>query len=234
MPKSSVVARVLGGDRLACRIVSPRGDEVTLTGGAQDLEPTVEGSAADLTENRALLHNVWAYAQFTHRMVSLRTEAEQGDAAKRSRAHHDVAVWIADVAGDLTGDGKMGWCSACFVHSSHRKSRVAMGHLPAYVCGNCGSPTLPCVRPGCMNMAVRGYGVIGVPRYCAEHRHEIPGFEKANRPMGELSDYEEFLTYEKADLSSVTKLAGAAAVAILAPPPLHSSLHLRSAERSER
>ncbi|MFT6393308.1 MAG: hypothetical protein ACJA14_002838 [Ilumatobacter sp.] len=29
-------------------------------------------------------------------------------------------------------------------------------------------------------MAVRKQGPVRLPRFCAEHRHEIPGFEKAS------------------------------------------------------
>ena len=83
-----------------------------------------------------------------------------------------------------------------------------MGQLPAYLCSSCGSPTLPCAGPGCDNMAVRGRGAIRVPRFCAEHRHEIPGFAKADRKMGTLGDYEEFLEYDKSNLSRTAKLVG--------------------------
>lgn len=214
MAKSSVVARVLDGDRLECRIVSIHGDEVILTGGTKDLEPAVEGSSTVLSGNPTLLHNAWAYAQYNHLKVNLPTEAEQQSAEKHAEAHHDVAAWIADVAGDLTEDGRIGWCSACFTRSSHRKARVPRGGVPAYVCTDCGSPTLPCVGPGCMNMAVRGRGTVRVPRYCAEHRHDIPGFEKANRTIGDLEEYEQFRQNEKRNLSRNTKLTGAAVAAI--------------------
>ncbi len=40
MSKSSVVARVLDGDRLECQVVSPRGERLTLTGTTTDVEPT--------------------------------------------------------------------------------------------------------------------------------------------------------------------------------------------------
>ena len=43
-----------------------------------------------------------------------------------------------------------------------------------------------------------------LPRYCAEHCHEIPGFEKADRKMGTRGDYREFLEYDKANLSRAT------------------------------
>ena len=39
------------------------------------------------------------------------------------------------------------------------------------------TPTLPCAAKGCDHMAVRNRGPVRMPRFCAEHRHEIPGFE---------------------------------------------------------
>ena len=43
------------------------------------------------------------------------------------------------------------------------------------------SPTLPCADPRCDNMAERVRGTIRAPRYCAEHRHDIPGFANTER-----------------------------------------------------
>ena len=214
MARSMAVARILDGDRLECRIQSAQGETLTLTGNSIDLDPTVEGSQAELTENLALRHNAWAFAQFTHLKVSLPTDDGQRIAEKRARAHRAVTVWIADVAGGLTDDGRVGWCSGCFARTTHLKARMPAGHLRAYVCDGCGTPTLGCVAPGCMNMAVRGHGAVRMPQYCAEHRHEIPGFAKANQKMGDLSDYEQFLDYDKPNLRRTTKVAGIAAATI--------------------
>ena len=206
---------MLKGDRLECQVVSPEGEKLTLTGYTSDVEPRVEGSAA-LLGNRALVHNAWAFAKFTYLKVNLPSQEEQRIAEKRAKAHHRVAAWIADLAADPAGATKQGWWSSCFADTKHQKLKRPVGQVPAYLCTNCGSPTLPCADPRCDNTAVRERGAIRVPRYCAEHRHEIPGFEKADRKMGALGDYREFLKYDRPNLSRTTKLAGSFALAGLA------------------
>jgi Protein of unknown function (DUF726) len=218
VPRSTVVTRVLKGDRLECQVVSPRGEKLALTGNTSDVEPEVEGSAA-FQGNRALVHNAWAFAKFTYLKVNLPSQEEQKNAEKRARAHQKVAEWITELADDLAGARKQGWCSSCFADTEHLKVKRPVGQLPAYLCMNCGSPTLPCAGPRCHNMAVRERGAIRVPRYCAEHRHEIPGFEKADHKMGVLGDYPEFLKYDKPNLSRTTKLAGFGLAGLAAGAP---------------
>ena len=225
MSKSVVVARLLDqGDRLHCQVVSPRDQKLTLTGSLTDVEPTVEGSP-ELLDNRALLDNAWAFAKFTYQKVNLPSQEEQASAEKRAKAHRALAEWITDLADDVGDERKHGWCSACFAKGDHRKANRPVGELPAYLCSRCGAPTLPCAGPGCHNMAVRSRGRFGVPRYCAEHRHEIPGFAKANRKMGSLGDYEEFLKFDKANLSRTSKLAGfsLAAIALATPAAMFAA-----------
>lgn len=150
-------------------------------------------------------------------------ENDRKTAQKQADAYARIAQWIADVADDVSLlDIERGWCSSCFFNTEHRKSNRPAGQLPVYVCQGCGSPTLPCVAPGCSNMAVRERGAIRVPQFCAEHRHEIPGFEKAQGSFGELHDYEEFLKYEKPDLNATSKIAigGAIALGLAAPVAL--------------
>lgn len=207
MAKSKIVARVLDGDRLECQIVSPRGERLSLTGSTTDVDPEVEGAEV-LRTNLALLHNAWAFAKFTYLKVNLPTEEEQRGAEKRAKTHREVAEWIADLAADLGRTTTGGWCSGCFADVDHRKVKDPAGPLPAYLCTNCGSPTLPCADPRCDNMAIRAKGAIAVPRYCAEHRHEIPGFEKARSKIDALEDYQEFLAHDKPNLSRTTKLVG--------------------------
>lgn len=208
------MARVLGGDRLECQVES--GDRsITLAGSVEDIEPAIEGTDPVLASNKSLVSNAWAFTKFTYDKVNLPTQAEQEHAADLAKKYHSQAVWIADAAGDLgdeTTDPR--WCSGCLERHAHRKANRPFGHLPTYVCENCGTPTITCAGPGCNNMAVRGHRAVGIPRFCAEHRHEIPGFEKASRPMGNLSDYEEFLRYEATNLARVAKTAGAALAGI--------------------
>lgn len=218
MSKAQVVAQVLDGDGLYCQVVSPHGKKISLTGTATDMLPEVEGSDA-LLGNRALVANAWAYAKFTHLKVSLPTQHEQKSAEKSANAHRETTEWITDLVDDLASATKFGWCSACFTQANHQKAKRPVGQLPAYLCTNCGSPTLPCAGPGCDNMAVRSRGGLKVPRYCAEHSHEIPGFAKAGQKMGSLQDYQDFLKYDKVKLSRVAKLVGFGLVGVALAVP---------------
>ena len=53
MPKPTVVARLLEGDRLQCQISSPWGLTLTLAGSTTDVEPEVIEGAEQLSGNRA-------------------------------------------------------------------------------------------------------------------------------------------------------------------------------------
>lgn len=218
MPKSEILFRVLDGARIQCDVVSPREYRLTLTGSNTDVEPEVgEGL---LGNNRALVTNAWAFALAKYEAVTLPDQDLQKAAEKRAKEFKKVAAWIAEVADNLTDEEKYGWCSSCFGQHAHRKANRPLGQLPAYVCSACGTPTLPCASPMCKNMAVREEGAVRVQRYCAEHRHEIPGFDKADRKMGELNDYKEFLKYEKPDLARAVKIIGLAGVGVAAAAPL--------------
>lgn len=232
-------AHVVDGTRLRVEVVSDQGATLTLGGELTDLEPTVE-SGGVLEHNPALLSNMWSYGKTWHEAhatlpvdaLELADPEEQKAAIKqaaqrkrmaekRADAYSKVAQWIADVADDVSPyQPKVGWCSSCFFNTEHLKSNRPMGQLPVYVCQGCGSPTLPCVAPGCDNMAVRERGALRIPQYCAEHRHDITGFEKAHHRMGELHDYEDFLKYEKADLSKAAILATVGIVGVTATAPL--------------
>lgn len=235
----SIHAHVVEGTRIKVEIESDQGATLALAGDLTDLEPTVE-SGGVLEQNPALLSNMWAFAKTWHeahatpqsdaltisdpdaQKAALRELAERRKAAqKRADTYARVAQWIADVADDLSPyQPKIAWCSSCFFKMEHRKSNRPTGQLPVYVCQGCGAPTLPCVAPNCDNMAVRERGALRLPQYCAEHRHDIPGFEKAHARIGELHDYEEFLKYEKPDLSKASKLATVGVVGMAAAAPM--------------
>lgn len=229
----SLHAHVPQGTHLVVEVVSDQGATLALAGEFEDLEPTVEVGGV-LEQNPALRSNMWSFAKtwYVANTVSnadaLRIDdpAEQkaalklvdetrSIAAKRADSYAKTAQWIADVADDLSQlDVQTAWCSSCFVQTEHRKSNRPAGQLPVYVCQGCGSPTLPCVAVGCSNMAIRDRGAIRVPQFCAEHRHAISGFEKAQGTFGELSDYEEYLQYEKPNLDRTSKLTVGTAVAL--------------------
>jgi hypothetical protein len=53
MAKSSVVARVLEGDRLQCKVTTPAGHRLTLSGGTRDTLPSVDELTGPLTRRVA-------------------------------------------------------------------------------------------------------------------------------------------------------------------------------------
>lgn len=235
----SIHAHVVEGTRIRVEIESDQGATLALAGNLTDLKPTVE-SGGVLEHNPALLSNMWAFAKTWHeahatsqedalavsdpeeQKTALKESAERRKTArKRADAYAKVAQWIADVADDVSPyQPKNAWCSSCFFATEHRKSNRPAGQLPVYVCQGCGAPTLPCLAPKCDKMAVRDRGALRVPQYCAEHRHDIPGFEKAQRSIGELYDYEDFLKYEKPNLNKTSKLVAAGVVGLTAGAPL--------------
>lgn len=233
-------AHVVDGTRLKVDVKSDQGARLALAGDIADLEPTVESGEAVLASNPALLSNMWAFAKMWFEAHTTSTvdalsvsdpegqkaalkqiEERKQDAEKRADVYAKVAQWIADVADDVSPyEPKNGWCSACFFKTEHRKSNRPAGQLPVFVCQGCGSPTLQCVARGCEHMAVRDRGAVRVPQYCAEHRHDIPGFEKAQQRIDELHDYEELLKYVRPDLSRASKIAAVSVVGLSAAAPL--------------
>lgn len=235
----SIRVRVIDGTRLRAEVISDQGARLEAFGAFTDIAPRVEGYGP-LASNRSLISNLWAFAKtaYAARTISkgeafaisdpdeqsaaLRLIKERRRALERQSAEFArVAQWIADVADDVSPlDTRIGWCSSCFAKTEHRKSNRPVGQLPVYVCQVCGSPTLPCAAPGCENMAVRSRGAVRVPQYCAEHRHAIPGFEKAQKQIGGLWDYEAYLSYDKPNLSGVTRAAVFAAAGLAAAVPV--------------
>ena len=61
--------------------------------------------------------------------------------------------------------------------STHKLVHGLRGAGYTYLCSGCGGPTTRCASPSCDNFANRGISPITKPKYCAEHRHEIPSFE---------------------------------------------------------
>jgi hypothetical protein len=56
-------------------------------------------------------------------------------------------------------------------------------------------------------MATRGFGPIRIPRFCAEHRHDIPSFEHASDEIADLKDFRKLLVFAKPNFTRGTRLA---------------------------
>lgn len=68
-------------------------------------------------------------------------------------------------------------------------------------------------------MANRGTGFKVLSKYCAEHRHEVPGFAKAGKRLATIDDYRDWLEFDKTNLKQATRILalGVGGVAIVAP-----------------
>ncbi|MFT6392719.1 MAG: hypothetical protein ACJA14_002246, partial [Ilumatobacter sp.] len=97
MAKTSVVARVLEGDRLECQVTPEHGERLTLTGKTTDVEPTVEGPSP-LQKYQAIVDNAWAFAKFAYLTVHLPSHEEQKAAAKSAKAHRNLTEWMVGLA----------------------------------------------------------------------------------------------------------------------------------------
>lgn len=204
--ETKVIFTAMKGNGIACSIRSPQGRSLSLSGALSDIEPIVEGNPT-MVRNRALVHNLWAYGKHEKQYRILRNHEKRASHARQAKAHKKVASDIAkliDVEGTVT---RAGWCSACLTRSEHRKLMQGLGKIPAYLCTACGSPTLGCAAPRCPHMAIRGFGSVRIPRYCAEHGHDIPGFEKAKARIGPLENYRDFLTYDRRNLAVASRVA---------------------------
>lgn len=201
------------GETAACSLVTAKGYRLEVTGALMDREPASNGSP-HLIANHALVHNLWAHAKFEKRRRRSRSQEKRKSFAKHAAAHAKIAEQISSLLDYGAGQRKTAWCSACLTRAEHMRLLLPPSALPAYICQACGSPTLTCAVPGCRSMASRGGNRIGIPRYCAEHRHETPGFEKATLRISDLSDWASIFTYDKPNYAKHTRVGLLAALGV--------------------
>lgn len=196
---------------MVCELRTGEGWQMVARGSLDEAIPELTGRS-ELTSNLVLTTNVWAYACLEKERRVTRQDERKRAFAKQAALHEGLACNIADLVERAGNETHSGWCSACFELADHR--RVDAGaSFPTYLCNACGAATLTCVAPRCKNMATRGFGKVRIPRYCAEHRHDIPGFGRGLDRIKELSEYETLLKYDKTNLARSTKLASSAVVA---------------------
>ena len=188
-----------------------RGWQLVAEGDVDQGIPLLAG-AAKLRRNLVVSVNLWAFACAEKERRISRDPKLRQELEKRAKSYADLVANVADLVDQAGLETRGGWCSACFQMTEHRKVEVARS-VPAYLCEGCGAATLPCVAPRCTGMATRGFGAMRIPRYCVEHRHDLPSFERGAARINELSDYEEVLRFDKRNLAKTTKVAGTALAA---------------------
>lgn len=218
MPKSEIIFRVLDGNLLSCDITSEGEKLLSLRGEyADECGRQIENRFGS---NKALLISAWDFARTSYESVSLEDAAQQKQASKRAKKLKKTLEWLVEYVGHLTDESKNGWCSACFSKNDHHKVQRPLAQPAVYLCDNCGAPTIPCMATKCPNMALRGTGLISGQQFCAEHKHEISGFEKVGYEIDSLTEYEDLLTFEKTNFARATKIVGVAAAGVAVATPL--------------
>lgn len=201
-----------------CSVTPTPSLSLTVSGTLEDVTPAVHGDL-ELTSNAALVTNAWAYAKHEAFRRRLRSEEKRKSHEGQAKEHKRAAAVIADMASELADESRRGWCSACFSLAEHRAVRGFRGPTKTHLCGTCGAPTTICASPTCKHMASRGTSSVTKPRYCAQHRHEIPGFEKLGAPIGAIDQWHDWLSFESRNLSRTTKMIGAVVLTAAAVTP---------------
>lgn len=168
---------------------------------------------------------------FTTLKERLRPEPEPLDVLlnrrrKAAREAEDAVIKQAEIHGygeqETHDRDREAWCSACLNRTTHRALAIPGPWYDAWCCTDCGVITTRCAVPRCPNMSVRGYGRTGrrgvSPPICAEHAHEIPDFENADRRVDDLEHWADLFEYKRVDAGKLLKrgalVAGTAAAAL--------------------
>lgn len=211
MPKSTVSFTPRGHGGMLVTLRTDKGWELTAEGELVGAPPVLSGRQA-LQDNLVVTTNLWAYAVQEKQRRRTQHAERKAAFAKQAELHGELACDVADLVDRLGDEGRDGWCSGCFSKVHHRK--VDGGGTPAtYLCDECGAATHVCAAPKCQSMATRGFGKIRLPRYCAEHRHDIPAFDRGAERIADLTEYQSLLEYAKPNLARITKLGASALVA---------------------
>ena len=198
--------------------------EVVATGtGLDDSEPAVSGSS-ELKDNVALMALLLGYAANELYYRRLRSEEKRKSRREAADVEHKDARALADMVEKLGERTVREWCSGCFSKAARREVRAAV-RPRTYLCAECGTPTVDCAVPGCSHHAVIRPRARITLRYCAEHTHAIPGFDKLDMKIPTLGDYRDFLEHEVVNAERLTKVAGGTigAAAVIAPMALFAA-----------
>ena len=199
--------------------------------GLDDENPEVSGSP-ELESNVALVALVLGYAANELADRRLRSPEKRASHRKAAGVERRDALALADLVVRLGLRTVSAWCSGCFSKTTHWQVQGAVRPKRIYVCQECGTPTVKCAAPRCSHHAVVKVRARVTLCYCAEHHHEIPGFEKLDARIPTLGDYGDFLKFEVRNAQRITKVAGGtigaavviAPLALLAAPAVGAAL----------
>lgn len=210
---AELIYEPIGRTRFRCVLTTQDGSSVMLElGGSAE---RIEQGDAPLRANAAVVENTWAFGLQEHEFRRVRTPAKRDSHRKRADAHRETALGIAEMVHYPGERFRDAWCSACFAFTRHQSvsGRWRVSTPSAYLCSGCGAPTTPCAAPRCAHMANRRTARAGLPRYCAEHRHEIHDFSRSAERLKDLGKCESFLQWRSRNFASATRV-GLAAVLV--------------------
>jgi hypothetical protein len=186
--------------------------------GLDDGDPVVTGSP-ELAGNVGLVALLLGYAANELAYRRLRSPEKRASHREAADVERKDLLAFADLVARLGERTVSAWCSGCFSKTTHRHVLRADRPKRTYLCEECGAPTVQCTVPGCSHHAAVRPRARTTLRYCAEHRHEIPGFEKLNAEIPTLGDYRGFLKHEVHNADRITKVTGGTigAAAVIAP-----------------
>lgn len=211
-----------GRDGYEVTLTTAQGSLLRVAGTRDAGAPEVAGDIA-LRDNPALVSLLWKVA--THEWQFRRSRSDEVRASHRKQVDRatlqvNVIARMVDQLRDEDGATVTGWCSACFERTTHVAVRGFSRPLRTYLCASCGSPTTRCAAARCTNMANRPARAAAAPAYCAEHRHEVPSFERLGQHLGKIDDYAEWLSFDKKNLARATRVASVVTLGGLVVAPM--------------
>lgn len=206
-----------GATDYTCQLI----DDATLV---VTIRRSADGTVAEVTPEglpaQAAVAALERYADHEYERRRSRSPEKREHHAKEATKWRKAAEDIAPLLSDLTDDVEIGWCSDCLTRCRHRlvRSRTRFG-TRRYVCTECGSPTGRCDVPRCPNFADRGGGPSEKSRFCAEHDHQIPSFDKLSDEVPSLEAYVPWLDHERFNAKRYSTIAAVsvAGLAIVGP-----------------
>lgn len=189
--------------------------ELVVLDADADSGPLLEGDERLLSNTALVAHLLNAGVD---RFAGTRAkDPEVRDALRRAADFHArAAIDLADWVSRGSFRTRDGWCSACFRKTVHRDVDGNFAP-PIYLCGGCGDATTPCALAGCRNMARRLRGSIRIGSFCAEHRHEVRGFESLSASYPNFDAVGDLRRFEKKHVAAITKtvlIVGVGAVVV--------------------
>lgn len=192
--------------------------EFVAQGTGLDCEPEVTGDP-ELLANIALVALVLGHAANELAYRRSRSAEKRANHRKAADVERKDAIALAELVLLLEDQQVYEWCSGCFAKTVHRHVRGADRPARTYLCQACGTPTVDCAVLGCSHHAVIRPRSPVTLAYCAEHRHEIPGFARLHETIPTLGDYAGFLKHDVRNAVHISKVAGGTigAAAVIAP-----------------